>query len=239
MKQICIGDTHGHYTWEKILEKHPDFDRFIFIGDYVDSFSVTGLEQVENLRKIIKFKEESVKNGKQVILLIGNHDFHYFPEIGYNGCSGYQPAMSKSFEFEFNEYRKLFQMAFVDENRNVFTHAGITKSFLKLQGIPHTLELKEIVNRINDLFIYTPKVFSYNPADRGGYGDHIFQSPIWVRPNSLYRDAIDYMQIVGHTGQPSINPRKSGRQGYYLIDTLGTSGEFLVINDGEITIDKL
>lgn len=235
MKTICQGDVHGYGSWRNVVARHPDFDRFIFIGDYVDSFTVSGMDQLTNLREIIEFKQ---KSDKEVILLIGNHDYHYFPEIGYNGCSGYQPEMAKSFEYEFNTHRDLFQMAFIDEHENIFTHAGITKSFLKLNGIDDML-LEHIVQRINALFKIRPKSFGFYPGDRSGYGDHIFQSNIWVRPQSLYRDAIDCMQIVGHTGQSSINPKKAGRQGYYLIDTMGTSREFLVINDGKITIDKL
>lgn len=234
MKTICIGDIHGYDSWKKIVDKHPDFDRFIFIGDYVDSFVVTGMEQLKNLREIIEFKE---KNKEKVVLLIGNHDHHYFPEVGYSGTSGYQNNMAKSFEYEFNTYRDLFQMVFRDEHNNIFSHAGVTKTFLKLNSLDNML-IEPLIEDINTLFKNNPKAFSYNFADRGGYGDHIFQSPIWVRPGSLYRDGIDYNQIVGHTGQPKINPLKSVRQNYWLIDTLGTSKEFLVIKDGKIEIDN-
>ncbi len=27
-------------------------------------------------------------------MLIGNHDYHYFPEVGENGTSGYQSVFS-------------------------------------------------------------------------------------------------------------------------------------------------
>lgn len=251
MKQIIIPDIHGRNTWEHIVEKHKDADRIIFLGDYLDTHEdITGLEQVENLRKIIKFKEEKDEQNRwvlvgadikkqEVILLIGNHDHHYFPSVGYTGTSGYQHRISKSFEYELDTHKELFQMSFVDENKYVYSHAGITKSFLSLHGIPDTLEVEEMINRVNELFIYTPRVFTFHPNDRSGYGNHILQSPIWVRPESLYRDAIKQLQIVGHTQQTNINPHKSERQNYWLVDTLGTSKEFLVIKDGNIEIDKL
>jgi hypothetical protein len=47
------------------------------------------------------------------------------------------------------------------------------------------------------------------------------------------------MQIVGHTTQPRIDEKKAGRQNYYLIDTLGTSGEYLIIEDGVVYKDDL
>lgn len=235
MKQVIIPDLHGDTLWKRIIQEHQDADRIIFLGDYMDSFVIPGLDQVKNLREIIQFKEN---NDKEVILLIGNHDHHYFPWIGYTGTSGYQNAMSKTFEYEFETYQRLFQMAFVDENEYVFTHAGITESFLYINGIGNT-SIYSIVDVINDLFIYKPNIFIFNHADRSGCGDHIFQSPIWVRPQSLYRDGIKQIQIVGHTPQPRINPEKSKRQGYWLTDVMQTTKEYLVIINEKIMINKL
>jgi predicted phosphodiesterase len=231
MKTIIIGDIHGRTDWKEIVKQ--DYDRVIFIGDYVDTHEdITGLEQVQNLREIIDFK---LKSDKQIILLIGNHDYHYWPGIGYTGTSGYQPGMKASFEYEFETYRDLFQMAFVDENEIVFTHAGITETWLNDRGIGQ-VNIHSQIDVINDVFYHQPYKFNFYSGDTSGCGDNIHQSPIWVRPNSLYRDGIKQLQVVGHTTQPKINTNKSERQGYYLIDTLGTSGECLIITDGKITI---
>lgn len=235
MKQIIIPDLHGYATWKRIIENHNDADRIIFLGDYMDSFVISGLDQVKNLREIIEFKENS---DKEVILLIGNHDHHYFPWIGYTGTSGYQDVMSKTFEYEFETHQHLFQMAFVDENEYVYSHAGITESFLYLNGIGNT-SIYSIIETINDVYKHKPIRFNFNPADKSGNGNHIFQSPIWVRPESLYKDGIKQIQIVGHTPQPKINSNKSKRQGYWLTDVMGSTKEYLVIINGKITIDKL
>jgi predicted phosphodiesterase len=250
MKQVVIPDVHGLQLWKRIVENHKDADRIIFLGDYMDSFTISGLEQVKNLREIIAFKEQCESNNRwkfigaevdkspEVILLIGNHDHHYFPWIGYTGTSGYQPTMSKTFEYEFETYQKMFQMAFIDENELVLSHAGITESFLYLNGIGNT-SIYSIVDVINDMFIHKPKIFTFYPGDKSGNGNHIFQSPIWVRPESLYKDGIKQIQIVGHTPQPKINPKKSKRQGYWLTDVMNSTKEYLVIIDGKITIDRL
>lgn len=106
MKTIVLGDTHGRTDWKRIIDQ--SFDRVIFIGDYVDTHeSITPIEQIDNLREIIMFKQKYLD---EVILLIGNHDYHYWPTI--SECySGYQPKMRASFEYEFKEFGELFQIA--------------------------------------------------------------------------------------------------------------------------------
>jgi metallophosphoesterase superfamily enzyme len=87
-KTIFLGDTHGRSTWKDII-RNENPDRVVFIGDYFDSHDkeLTAAVQMFNMKEIIEFKKTS---GIEVILLIGNHDYHYFSEIGYNGTSGYQ-----------------------------------------------------------------------------------------------------------------------------------------------------
>lgn len=234
MIQISIGDIHGRTMWKRIVEDNQDADRFIFIGDYLDSFDVKPVDQMQNLLDIIEFKKATKK---EVILLIGNHDFHYWPNV-HNPCSGYQSTMHDSFEIIFTDNAHLFQMAFVDENENVYTHAGITESFLHNNSVGGT-DIKTIVGNINELFYCKPNRFSFYPGDSSDCGEHIFQSPIWVRSQSLYRDNIKQNQIVGHSPQNRIDKNKSKRQGYWLIDTLGTTQEYLRIEDGEIKVKRL
>lgn len=232
MKTLVLGDTHGRSLWKEIVNKHDDFNRLIFIGDYFDTHEdTTGLEQLNNFLDICKFKRKS--DNKEIILLIGNHDHHYLPGIT-DQCSGYQHHMRPSFESALESNKDLLQMCYMDEEQRVYTHAGVSKEWLAYNNI--TSELEE---SINDLFKYKPNSFSYFMGDQSGYGDHIRQSPIWIRPNSLYRSGIDNIQIIGHTSQPKINLLKSERQGYYLIDTLGTSREYLIIEDGLISKDDI
>ena len=90
MKTIVIGDVHGRSLWKQIVNQE-NADRVIFIGDYFDSFDIKGEDQISNFLDIIEYKKSS---GKEVIMLIGNHDHHYFPEIGNTGTSGYQSMFS-------------------------------------------------------------------------------------------------------------------------------------------------
>ena len=75
MKTLVLGDIHGRSVWKLIYELEKP-DRIVFIGDYFDSFDIKGADQLSNFQDIIKFKESGVC---EVVLLIGNHDYHYFP----------------------------------------------------------------------------------------------------------------------------------------------------------------
>ncbi len=127
----------------------------------------------------------------------------------------------------------LLQMCFVHENC-VFTHAGITKTWASNNSVDLAQGSKSIENQINDLFRHQPIAFSFTIGENFSFsGDDTCQSPIWVRPNSLRRDGIEgFVQVVGHTPQRELVMDDS----VVLIDTLGTSGEYLMITDGKMTV---
>lgn len=231
MKTLVLGDTHGRTLWKQIVDQ--PFDRVIFIGDYLDTHeNITPLQQLENLREIIKFKQE---NMDKVILLIGNHDYHYWPSIDEK-YSGYQHQMRKSFEYELAEFGNLFQMCHTQDGI-LFTHAGLTKQFLRDNNL---VPDQFLIDQINELFDNRPDSFGFNGYDP--YGDNITQGPIWVRPRSLMKDALEgFRQVVGHTTMKYIEPRDRNelKDQFWFIDTLGTSGEYLEINDGEIVVRKV
>ena len=242
MKTIVIGDIHGHDTWKQVIEKEIDADKFIFIGDYFDSFTVPGLIQMQNFQDIIAFKEsqqgiELIANPPQkVIMLIGNHDYHYFPEIGYTGCSGYQNKMAPSINHLININRKHLQMCYqMDEF--VFSHAGICETWMDRQFGDYAnygWSEENIADKVNELFQYQPKKLDFSGRD--GYGDDVGQSPIWIRPKSLQKSNYDLLrnrviQVVGHTPQRQIDIEGKSTGGrYYYIDTLEV-GQYLIIED--------
>lgn len=239
MKTIVLGDTHGRIDWKNIIDdREDDWDRVIFIGDYVDTHEdISPAQQLHNLKEIVEFKK---KSDKEVVLIVGNHDYHYWPGIEER-YSGYQPQMRQSFQQIFEENRSLFQIAFSDEFGRIYTHAGLTETFLVRMGIYHKGS-KGIVEQLNLQFEARPRLFGFHPGDYSGFGDDIRQGCIWVRPRSLYEDGVNKLQVVGHTTVRSINKplRDGNKKGFYLIDTLGTSGEYLFIDEGgKIQIMKL
>jgi calcineurin-like phosphoesterase family protein len=224
MKILTIGDVHGRDHWKEIVEQ--DFDKVIFIGDYFDSWSIPFDKQFQNFQDIVEFKKNNVD---KVVLLFGNHDYHYMAYTD-DRYSGYQTEHAPLINAVLAEALShgYMQMCTVDDGF-LFTHAGVTNTWAKWANI----NLDNLEGSINKCFLFTPQMFKfmdYQGAD--GSGDNIWQSPIWVRPDSLYADMIDgYIQVVGHSTQSAIEVGS-----VILIDV---PGQYLEINNKEIICHKL
>lgn len=245
MKTVIIGDVHGHNSWKQVIQQEQDADRIIFVGDYFDSFTVSGLEQIANFQDIIEFKTTT---DKEVIMLIGNHDYHYFPEIGKNGCSGYQDRMAPSIQHIIDTNREHLQMAYQFDDF-LITHAGV--SSIWADDVLGEWEVETLADQINDMFKFQPHNISYRQYKQigdqvygtGGYGDETFQGPLWVRPRSLMVANYDTLrtkvrQVVGHTHMKEIDIEGKSTGGrYYFIDTMPK--HYLVVRDGDVHLGIL
>jgi UDP-2,3-diacylglucosamine pyrophosphatase LpxH len=245
MKTVIIGDIHGRDAWKQIINQEQDADRFIFVGDYFDSFDVPGLIQCQNFQDIIEFKTTT---DKEVILLIGNHDYHYFPEIGENGCSGYQVRMAPTIQHIVDINRNHLQLAYQFDDFLV-THAGVSSEWLNDSIV--MWDVPNLAMYLNDLFKYQPLKIGYRSYKQigdqvygtGGYGDETFQGPIWIRPKSLMKANYDTLrtkirQVVGHTGQRQIDIEGKSTGGrYYFIDTIPR--QYLIVKDGDVSLGEL
>ncbi|WP_193391208.1 metallophosphoesterase, partial [Candidatus Symbiothrix dinenymphae] len=116
---IIIGDVHGLTYWKEVVKDNPNC-RYVFLGDYLDPYQPISCKAlISNLKKIIQLKK---KHPDDVVLLLGNHDLHYF-------TSDMDPSVRFDFEIAeeaselFLENIDLFQYAHQEAN-TVFTHAG-------------------------------------------------------------------------------------------------------------------
>src|SRR5690349_5391201 len=128
MTVIALGDTHGRPYWKTIVKKEV-FDKVVFIGDYFDSKEfILEKQQKKNFQEIIDFKKS---NPTKVVLLLGNHDFHYLPNV-HEKYSGYQLSAAPEIGNMLTDAlaENLLQMSFVSEGY-LFTHAGVTKTWAK------------------------------------------------------------------------------------------------------------
>lgn len=233
MKTVVIGDIHGRDCWKQIIiDEQPN--RVIFIGDYFDSYDdYTAAEQMHNFKEIIEYKES---DKAEVIILVGNHDFHYID--GSEHYSGYQFGAASGINILLFDNMKHIQMAYQMDDY-LFTHAGVSHDWYTYWMKVLHLEGDSVVDNINEMWKTSSRPFRF--AGWNPYGDSKESSPIWIRPKSLQKANRDtfrdqFIQVVGHTQQKKIDTKgKSSGGRYYYIDTLGTSGEYMVINNGEIT----
>lgn len=238
MNILTIGDIHGRDNWVKFThgsQRNYDlwklsvesgapahstfwkdmpfmqFEKIIFIGDYVDSFRKKNFEILQNLKEIIYFKKALQD---RVVLLLGNHDVQYmFPN---NECSGFRPEMKFDLSEIFNENLGLFKYAHQEKNY-LWSHAGITSGWFNyaiktIQNPKHRFYLiiseffekdrtiADIVNLLGEIQSKT-----MHTVDVYSGGIDAWASPLWVRPQILNNWSLEgYNQIVGHTPQEKI-----------------------------------
>ena len=236
MTSVVIGDLHGYNSWEKIVQHNPDADQFIFLGDYFDSKELSVNDINNNFDKIIKFKE---LNPNKVHLLLGNHDYHYlhFTDSTYSGYNKQQDLIKDKL-LSLIENNILYPVYNEKGTSIVYSHAGITKTWLKNVCINKD-DIYELSIEINNLIKISPALFDFVWEDFSTslYGDNVYQSPIWVRPNSLVEDSVDdAIQIVGHTSPvgKSICNITAGTSSVWLCDCL-VNGYYLRITNDENT----
>ena len=240
-KTTFIGDIHGRSVWKEIVKTESDSDRFVFVGDYFDSFVISGVEQIQNFKDIIEFKKNS---DKEVILLLGNHDHHYMSNETY---SGFQPYLRWDAESILRENLNHLQIAFSFDNI-LCSHAGISPVWLD-NHIPGWKK-ETMVDDINDLYRYTPTSFNFTHGGYDPYGNHPTQGPMWIRPRALMESNKGdnglkkfYIQIVGHTEQENIHEsfvatQKTRGGRYYLVDALSTNGYLIYEKDKNLFSPK-
>lgn len=230
-KIVAIGDVHGRTDWVHIVEKEfSKCDKIVFIGDYLDSFDISGEAQLQNLKNILQLKRDHPDN---VVLLLGNHDYHYIVDERY---SGYNPI----FKLQFYEVlveaikNKEIQLSYYSPtNKVLFTHAGVSRKWLKMIELKEYLEPASLSDFLNDLLIYKP--YSFRFIDRNPYGDTEISGPLWIRPNSLLSAGVHVNQVVGHTQQEKITCLKDR---IWLIDSPDL-GEYLRIKDRNFKVKQI
>ena len=251
MKIVAIGDIHGRDYWKQIIEQEQDADIFVFVGDYFDSFTIKGPDQINNFLDIIEFKKSS---NASVILLIGNHDYHYYPGIEDSGTSGYQTLMAPSIKHVVSDNKQYLQAAY-QSGEFVFTHAGLSSEWLDDSIVDWSVD--SLAATVNDLFRYQPNKLAYRSFKyydyenniatlSSGFGNEPYQSPIWIRPKALMaanKETLrkQIIQVVGHTPQDNIDIKGKSTGGrYYFIDTLEYGqNQYLIVKDGVVSLGEL
>ena len=130
-KILICGDIHGRQFWKEACLNHKDeFDKIVFLGDYVSPYPYEGIskeEAIEVFEEILNFKAE---NEDKVVLLMGNHDFSYSNSnicecrtdfTNWNKINGMFFDNIKSFDLAWETK--------IGDKRYFFSHAGVRKGW--------------------------------------------------------------------------------------------------------------
>ncbi len=214
MKILTIGDVHGRDTWKtsadiSILFKSkgsfiPDYDKYIFVGDYTDSHDKSNVEILHNLIEIIEFKRMYPDH---VNLLLGNHDLYYWFIESQFLCSGVRQSMMHDLHDVFRRDDELFDIAYQVENY-LWTHAGIHRGWYERYFLDWDSEYISTVgfnlaDRLNQAFKEREETLFMVGRRRGGFND--MGGPLWLDSSLLMKKPLKgYHQIVGHTARKEV-----------------------------------
>lgn len=201
MKVAVIGDIHGTTKflecYKNIQEIDSDVDKIIVLGDWFDPYVNIDLEvMIERYNEFVKIW----KSDDRIISILGNHDIAGYiindnTNRTYKGAPRQKieevivPNLSESYlTYKIGDY--------------MFSHAGVSQEWLNdISQYSSCNYVDDIMNckkgwnedELSDICIFYP-------FDFGGCGNNIHQSCVWIRPQALYKCAIDgYHQVVAHT----------------------------------------
>lgn len=203
-KILIIPDIHGRTFWKKAKELINEVDKVVFLGDYLDPYPheyILKKDALDNFHDILAFKKEYPD---KVILLIGNHDLHYWPKYKeYYGCRRDDERFDQISELFMNNLDD-FQLSYKVE-KYLFTHAGVLDYWLKVlneeKRVRCTVTFKFdhpiTIDNLNELL--GNDVLYMVSEERGGRD--VYGSCIWADIHEHFYDAPipDIYQVFGHT----------------------------------------
>ena len=127
---LIIPDVHGRPFWRYAEEHVGEYDKVIFLGDYVDPYAEEGIDPQTALYGLIDILDFYAAHPDKVVLLLGNHDMHYLSPhyLDLCACDRYDKEHAHMLHTLFTQGEP-FQLAHeetVGKRRYLFTHAGVT-----------------------------------------------------------------------------------------------------------------
>ena len=151
-KYNVIGDIHGKDPKKYIKEGYIN----IFVGDYFDPYDYIPFEEMKN--NFLYLMDEKMKNPDNIILLYGNHDFHYI--IKGEKYSRYNNFHANDIKQLFQEFDDLFYGICYNASGRIVSHAGITNLWLKCKGIDEYKTIDSLVESVNNLWFDIPNRYN-------------------------------------------------------------------------------
>lgn len=238
MNILVLPDIHGRQFWKEPCNNIDQYDKVVFLGDYMDPYDFEHIsveEALVNFEEIVDFAKQHTD---KVIMLLGNHDMPYFSKK-YKSFSWWHCRHSKKFHNDiaalFDENRNMFNIACTVDDV-LFTHAGITPGWLKTVFTEQykLTSLDDLVFSLNNL-LNTDKGLKYLymiSEDRGGRdryasciwadaSDTMWYQEMMKNPEMPVQEIMKVKQVYGHTLQAFYKPE--GGIGYGEAVELGNN----------------
>ena len=203
MRIMIVPDIHGRDFWKEPCEHYNEFDKVIFLGDYLDHYpgeSTIG-HDIQTLEDVLEFGTHCDK----AVLLIGNHDCPYIWPDTYGKALGDYWCRHDNLNHDeihklFVDNLDLFTLAWdcpYKDSKLLITHAGVSQGFKEICGLDaeqiNNFFLKEKTNDI-------PNVIGLSACSYYRGGPSMWGSPVWADIREHFKEpVIDVYQIFGHT----------------------------------------
>lgn len=201
-KIIIFPDIHGRTFWNEVNLK--EYDKAIFLGDYVDPYPEEGIDAdaaLNNFKEIIKLNN---RNPNKIAFLLGNHDLHYMFD-NFVTSTRYSKKNATAYSQLFNANKNLFNLAYQCSQNGkeyLFTHAGLV-----IEWFERNMDIMETdyasADALNKLLTVPGGIQSLSELSfyRGGLYNEgsIVWSDVREKLSKNHREITDFYQIFGHT----------------------------------------
>ena len=238
MRSLIVGDLHTkHHILEKVKELSKNYDKIIFLGDYVDDWD-TVPEASYNI--LVRLKEFYEQNLGKVVLLTGNHTASEWWGGDFR-CSGWNPVTSQYVGNFMTKFNSIFNLAYAQDNF-LFTHAGVIQLWADKYLDLEEYNAETIAKKLNFIFHHwgeddeAEKIFK-GLTDVGYYrgGNATCPSPLWTDINELLTDPLTGVnQIVGHTPVHTVLHYNVKGNDLYFCDTHSLFSNHSPIGDSSL-----
>ena len=166
-KVLIISDVHARPFWKEATEKYDqECEKIIFLGDYVDPYQDEGFTRKDAIRTLEEIIEFKVNNKDKTILLIGNHDAHYFIK-NFPRSTRYDSSNAYKIKELYMQHKHIFQLAYeeiINNKKYLFTHAGLMNSWVErnkdiigeptVESLNHLLDNPRGIKALSDISNY-------------------------------------------------------------------------------------
>ena len=218
---IVIGDVHGLDCWKPLVKEHSGC-RIVFLGDYLDPYEyVPHKKLLANFCAIMALKRARPDD---VVLLLGNHDMHYFCSDATIG-SRFNYQIGRTVSRLFLENISLFQYAW-QEGDLVFTHAGISQKWFveDFKGDTGRLIAEQLNHPSEEQIASLCRVGMLRGGMKGATGG-IF----WADMEELDDPLHGFTQIVGHNRVEEVTVRTGNHDNKIVFCDSLFNGNYLYV----------